>query len=58
MTEKELRQAVFTLHRYFVWADQMRSHFQELALAVGKVEDMISPEGAKLFMYMGTRGFM
>jgi hypothetical protein len=22
--------AVFTLHRYFIWADKMREHFDEL----------------------------
>jgi hypothetical protein len=47
MNEKE-----FTLHRYFIWADAMRSHFDR---EVTKRQDSASKEhelGVEEFMYM------
>lgn len=52
MNETEQTQAVFALHRYFTWCDQMKFRFEEIALAKGTITDLFSEEGAKLFMYM------
>jgi hypothetical protein len=52
MTDKKEKQAVFTLHRYFIWCEQMKNHFEQIAMSAGKINDLVSPEGAKLFMYM------
>jgi hypothetical protein len=52
MNQTKLTKSVFALHRYFTWCDQMKSHFEEIALAKGKISDLFSPEGARLFMYM------
>ncbi len=52
MNAKQQKQAVFSLHRYYMWCDQMKAHFEQIALEHGRINDLYSPEGAKIFMYM------
>lgn len=44
------KQDIFTLHRYFIWANRMRTHFDEALIAVGIEADFA--EHIETFLYM------
>lgn len=54
MTDKELKRAVHALHRYFIWANGMRRHFQALVPEIAKnpSPDRFSDEVIHADMYM------
>lgn len=56
MDAKALRSATFTLHRYYMWANRMRVHFDEkvpvFAEQLKKDPDIWTNEGIEAFMYM------
>jgi len=45
----DLQRATFTLHRYFIWANRMRTHFDELLAARGA---RIAVDDVEIFLYM------
>lgn len=44
---------IFTLHRYFIWADRMRVHFDKAA-KTGGLRSIASREGLDVFLYMSA----
>ena len=55
MDAKELKEAVFTLHRYFIWANKMREHFYEkvkLVVALPEPRDRFASETIEADLYM------
>jgi hypothetical protein len=53
--QKELRASVLTLHKYFLWATQMRDHFYALMpdFSADPNLDRFSEAGVKIDLYMG-----
>ena len=45
------KQKLFSLHRYYLWANRMRTHFDEI-LAKSKTDKEVDPEGIERFMYV------
>jgi hypothetical protein len=45
------KQKIFSLHRYYLWANRMRTHFDEI-LARAKTDKEVDPEHIERFMYM------
>lgn len=41
---------IFSLHRYFIWANRMRTHFDEII--EGGLESASSKEGIESYLYM------
>lgn len=54
MEEKELKQAVQSLHKYFIWANRMREHFYKLVPVVANAptQDRFSTEAIEAELYM------
>ena len=57
MDQKVLKLATFTLHRYYIWANAMRTHMEPRVLAYGKQleanpDNLMTVEGIESTMYM------
>lgn len=55
MNDKQLKKATFALHRYYIWANEMRVHFMKAVPAVLQLpdpKDRFAPESIKADMYM------
>lgn len=56
MDAKALRNATFTLHRYYIWANRMRTHLEEklpiFSEQLKKNPNIWTDEGIETFMYM------
>jgi len=54
MDEKELKSAVHTLHRYYIWANRMRVHFYDLVpkIAENPKPERFTDEAIEADMYM------
>lgn len=54
MDQKDFNQAVFALHRYYIWANKMREHFYELVpvVAADPNKDRFSPQAIEADLYM------
>jgi hypothetical protein len=52
--QKEFRASVFTLHKYFLWATQMRDHFYALVpeFSADPNRERLSEAGLKIDLYM------
>jgi hypothetical protein len=54
MDEKELKAALHSLHRYYIWANRMRIHFYELVpkVAADQSKDRFSATAIEADLYM------
>jgi hypothetical protein len=46
------RAAIFALHRYFIWSEQMREHYFAVVTRTGRIPEVRSPDGIRAFLYM------
>jgi hypothetical protein len=54
MDDKEQKEALHALHRYYIWANTMRTHFYELVpkVVADTTKDRFSPQAIEADLYM------